>query len=80
MHGQTMVDHSQKWLSGGPLRHNDGQTMGDHDQIMAEVTMIKSWLTKVYPEQTIWTWFDHGGPCFHGLEYGQPWLNGHGLH
>ena len=26
--------------------------------------MIKSWLNTVDPEQTIWTWFNHGGPCF----------------
>ena len=27
-------------------------------------TMIRAWLTMVYPEQTIWTWFDHGGLRF----------------
>ena len=51
-----MVDHSQKWLSGGPLQHDDGQTMVDHDQFMVDHGQ--------HPEQTIWTWFHHGGPCF----------------
>ena len=25
---------TQKWLSAGPLQHDDGQTMVDHDQFM----------------------------------------------
>ena len=31
-----MVDHNQKWLSGGPLRHDDGQTMVNHDQFITD--------------------------------------------
>ena len=46
---------SQKWLSAGPLQHDDGQTMVDHDQFMVDHGQS---LTDHF------VWFDHGGPCF----------------
>ena len=62
---------SQKWLSAGPLQHDDGQTMVDHDQFM--VDHGQSWTDH-------FVWFDHGGPRFsnavmecsmvnHGISY-----------